>query len=110
MAVAANPVEGKWAGRAPDPIGRTEDIELRFSVSDSGGDTSLTGILHMPDRDIALTKVRLQGRVLTFDATRDLRGHPVLYHYDGTLAGDTLDFTVQNDDGSCFFRFSAHHL
>ena len=103
---ADSPVAGRWAARSPDPIGRTEEIELRFTA-DAGG---LTGVLHLADRDIALAKVRLQGRNLTFDATRDLRGRGVLYHYDGTLAGDTLDFTVQNDDGSSFFRFTAHRM
>jgi hypothetical protein len=101
-----SPLAGRWAGRSPDPIGRTEEIELRFTASDSG----LTGVLHTATRDIALDKLRLQGRSLTFDATRELRGHNVLYHYDGTLSGDTIDFTVQNDDGSSFFRFSAHRV
>jgi hypothetical protein len=88
-------------GRSPDPIGRSEEVELRFT----GGET---GVLHTADRDIALVKVRLQGRSLTFDATRELRGRNVVYHYDGTLSGDSLDFTVQNDDGSSFFRFTVH--
>jgi hypothetical protein len=104
-APAENPVAGRWTGRSPDPVGRSEDIELRFSVDDAG----LTGVLHVADRDIPLTKIRLQGRNLTFDASRELRGHNILYHYDGTLSGETLDFTVQNDDGSSFFRFVARH-
>jgi len=91
-------------GRSPDPIGRTEDVELRFTASDSG----LAGVLHTADGDIALVKIRLQGRALTFDATRVLRGRNILYHYDGTLSGESLDFTVQNDDGSSFFRFTVH--
>jgi hypothetical protein len=99
-----SPIAGRWTARAPDPIGRTEEIELRFSVADTG----LTGVLHTPDHEVTLAKVRLQGRTLTFDATRELRGRNVLYHYDGTLSGDNLDFTVQNDDGSSFFRFTAH--
>jgi hypothetical protein len=103
-AAADNPVAGRWTARSPDPIGRTEEIELHFTVGDNG----LTGSLHTPDRDIALTNVHLQGRTLTFDATRELRGRPVVYHYDGTLSADTLDFSVQNDDGSSFFRFTAH--
>ena len=98
------PVAGRWTGRSPDPVGRTEEVELRFSAGDGG----ITGILHTADRDIPLAKVRLQGRSLTFDATRELRGRNILYHYDGTLSGDTIDFTVQNDDGSSFFRFTAH--
>jgi hypothetical protein len=101
-----NPVAGRWKGHSPDPIGRTEDIELNFTVNDRG----LSGVLQTEDHEIPLTKVRLQGRSLTFDATRDLRGRNVLYHYDGTLAGETLDFTVQNDDGSSFFRFVAHRV
>jgi len=88
-------------GRSPDPIGRSEAVELRFTGPESG-------VLHTADRDIALRKVRLQGRNLTFDATRELRGRNIVYHYDGTLAGDSLDFTVQNDDGSSFFRFTVH--
>jgi len=100
---AGNPVAGRWTGRSPDPIGRTEDIELRFTIVNSG----LAGILHTADGEIALAKVRFEGRELTFDATRELRGRNVVYHYDGTLARDTLDFTVQNDDGSSFFRFTA---
>ena len=99
-----NPIEGRWEANSPDPIGKTEQIELRFTAANS----ELTGVLHTPGRDIPLTKVRLQGRALTFDAMRDLRGHSVLYHYDGTLSGNTLDFTVQNEDGSSFFRFTAH--
>jgi hypothetical protein len=101
-----NPILGRWAAHSPDPIGRTEEIELRFVAGDSG----LNGVLHTPDHDIALDNVRSQGRTLTFDATRELRGHKVLYHYDGTVSGDTIDFTVQNDDGSSFFRFTAHRL
>lgn len=81
-------------------------MELHFTV----GDTGLTGVLHTPDHDIALVNVHLQGRDLTFDATRELRGRRMVYHYDGTLSGDTLDFTVQNDDGSSFFRFTAHRI
>lgn len=91
-------------GRSPDPIGRTEEIELRFTASDSG----LAGVMHAGDLDISLTKVLLQGRNLTFDATRELRGRNIVYHYDGVLSGDSLDFTVQNDDGSSFFRFRVH--
>lgn len=102
LAVASDPLAGKWVGQSPNPIGKTEDVELSFTA-----DPGLTGVLHTADRDIKLTNVRLQGRNLTFDATRDLRGHNVLYHYDGTLSGDTLDFTVQNDDGSSFFRFTV---
>ena len=101
---ADNPVVGRWTAHAPDPIGRTEEIELHFTAG-SGG---LTGVLHASDQEISLTNVHLQGRNLTFDALRDLRGRHVLYHYDGTLSGETLDFTVQNDDGSSFFRFTAH--
>ena len=97
----SEPLAGRWVGRSPDPIGRSEEVELRFT----GGET---GVLHTADRDIALVKVRLQGRSLTFDATRELRGRNVVYHYDGTLSGDSLDFTVQNDDGSSFFRFTVH--
>jgi hypothetical protein len=91
-------------GRSPDPIGRTEEIELRFTASDSG----FTGVLHTADRDIPLAKIRLQGRNLTFDATRELRGRNMVYHYDGTLSGESLSFTVQNDDGSSFFSFTVH--
>jgi hypothetical protein len=101
-----NPVAGRWAAHSPDPIGRTEDIELHFSTGDNG----LTGVLHTPDREIPLAKIKLQGRNLTFDAVRDLRGKNILYHFDGTLSGDTLDFTVQNDDGSSFIRFTAHRV
>ena len=90
-------------GRSPDPIGRTEEVELRFTGDGSG----LAGVLHTPERDFTLTKVQLQGRNLTFDATRELRGRNLVYHYDGTLSGDSIDFTVQNDDGSSFFRFTV---
>ena len=85
-------------------MGRTEEIELRFTTGDNG----LTGVLHTPDADIPLAKVVLQGRSLTFDAVRELRGRKILYHYDGALSGESLDFTVQNDDGSSFIRFTAH--
>jgi hypothetical protein len=104
FAAAPDSLDGKWVGRSPDPIGHTEDVELRFAASGS----ELTGVLHTPDRDIALAKVRLQGRNLTFDAPRVLRGHTIVYHYDGTLSGDSLNFTVQNDDGSSFFSFTVH--
>ena len=97
-------VVGHWIGRSPDPVGRTEEVELRFTT----GDTGLTGVLHVADGDIPLQKIHFTGRDMTFDATRELRGRKILYHYDGTLSGDTLDFTVQNDDGSSFFRFIAH--
>lgn len=99
-----NPVIGRWVGRSPDPIGRTEEVELHFAAGNSG----LTGVLHTTDHEIPLQKLHFQGRTMTFDATRELRGHNIVYHYDGTLSGDTLDFTVQNDDGSSFFRFTAH--
>ena len=87
-------------------MGRSEDIELHFAAGDNG----LTGVLHLPDREIPLAKIKLQGRNLTFDAVRELRGRNILYHFDGTLSGDTLDFTVQNDDGSSFIRFTAHRV
>ena len=101
-----NPVAGQWTARSPDPMGRTEDIKLHFSTADNG----LTGVLLTPDREIPLAKIKLQGRNLTFDAVRELRGRNILYHFDGTLSGDTLDFTVQNDDGSSFIRFTAHRV
>ena len=101
VGATSDPLAGRWVGRSPDPIGRSEAVELRFTGPESG-------VLHTADRDIALRKVRLQGRNLTFDATRELRGRNIVYHYDGTLAGDSLDFTVQNDDGSSFFRFTVH--
>ena len=104
FAAASDPLAGRWVGKSPNPIGKTEDVELSFTV----GDPDLSGVLHTPDRDIKLTNIHLQGRSLTFDATRELRGHHMVYHYDGTLSGDTLDFTVQNDDGSSFFRFTVH--
>lgn len=66
------------------------------------------GVLHTPDADLTLEKVRLQGRSLTFDVTREFRRRSTVYHYDGTLSGDSLSFTVQNDDGSSFFRFTVH--
>jgi len=103
-ATPETPVAGRWTGRSPDPVGRTEDVELRITVTDAG----LAGVLHTTDTDITLTKIQFQGRSLTFDASRPLRGRNILYHYDGTLAGDVIDFTVQNDDGSSFFRFTAH--
>jgi hypothetical protein len=105
-APADNPVVGRWAGRSPNPVGRTEEVELRISAVESG----LTGILHTPDLDIALDKLQFQGGRFTFDATRELRGRKFVYHYDGQLSGDTLDFTVQNDDGSMFFRFLARRV
>jgi hypothetical protein len=106
-AVAApddSPVAGRWAGRSPNPIGRTEDVEIRIVASGDG----LSGVLHTPERDIALDKVQLQGRRFTFDATRELRGRNILYHYDGAVSVDSIEFTVQNDDGSSFFRFVVH--
>lgn len=99
-----NPIAGRWVGRSPDMIGRTEDVELRF-VADGA---AITGVLHAGEKDVPLENVKLQGRTLTFDAKRELRNRQILYHYDGTLTGDTLDFTVQNDDGSSFFRFTVH--
>jgi len=99
-----SPIAGRWLARSPDPVGRTESIELRFTPSDAG----YTGVLQIPDSEIPLVKIVLQGNRLTFDATRELRNRKVLYHYDGTLAGDSIDFTVQNEDGSSFFRFAAH--
>jgi hypothetical protein len=101
-----HPVAGRWTAHAPDPIGRTEALELRFAVANS----ALTGVLRTEDGDIPVKNVHFQGRVLTFDAIRDWRGHREIYHYDGKLSGDTLDFTVQNDDGSSFFRFLAHRV
>ena len=101
-----NPVVGRWAGRSPNPIGRTEEVELRISATDSG----LAGVLHTPDIDIPLDKLQLQGRRFTFDAARELRGRKFVYHYHGQLSSDTLDFTVQNDDGSMFFRFLARRV
>ncbi len=106
LGATPDPLAGKWVGRSPDPIGKTEDVELTFTAAESG----FAGNLHTPDRDLPLEKVRLQGRTLTFDVTRPLRGRNEVYHYDGTLAGDSLDFTVQNDDGSSFFRFTVHRL
>jgi hypothetical protein len=105
-APADNPVVGRWAGRSPNPIGRTEEVELRVTATDTG----LAGLLHTPDVDIPLDKLQLQGRRFTFDAARELRGRKIVYHYDGQLSGDTLDFTVQNDDGSMFFRFLARRV
>jgi hypothetical protein len=105
-APADNPAVGRWAGRSPNPIGRTEEVELRITATDTG----LAGLLHTPDVDIALDKLQLQGRRFTFDAARELRGRKIVYHYDGQLSGDTLDFTVQNDDGSMFFRFLARRV
>ncbi len=105
-APADNPVAGRWAGRSPNPIGRTEDVELRITATDTG----LAGVLHTADVDLPLDKLQLQGRRFTFDATRELRGRKFVYHYDGQLSGDTLDFTVQNDDGSMFFRFLARRV
>jgi len=101
-----NAVAGRWEGRSPDPIGRTEQVELRFTTADSG----LTGVLHVADRDIALENVRLEGRNLLFDATRQTGGRRIAYHYEGSLSGDTLDFTAQNSDGSSFFRFTVHRV
>lgn len=85
-------------------IGKTEQVELSFTGADSG----LTGVMHTPDGEIKLNKIRLQGRTLTFDAARQVHGHPDVCHYEGELSGDTIDFTVQNDDGSLYFRFTAH--
>jgi hypothetical protein len=104
LGATSDPLAGRWVGRSPDPIGKTEDVELRFTQSESG----LAGVLHTAEGDITLTKILLQGRNLTFDAVRELRGRNILYHYDGTLSGDGLTFTVQNDDGSSFFRFAVH--
>ena len=100
----ANSLAGRWSASSPDPIGRTEHIELVFIATDAG----FTGVLHTPDGEIKLAHIHLQGPTLTFDASRELRGRSVLYHYEGTLSGDTLDFTVQNEDGSALFRFTAH--
>ena len=99
-----NPVAGRWAGRSPDPIGRTEEVELRFTVTDAG----LTGMLVTPDHQFPVAKIQLHGQRLTFDVTRELRGRNIVYHYDGWLSEETLAFTVQNDDGSSFFRFATH--
>lgn len=99
-----NPVAGRWTGHAPDPIGRTESVELILTAIDTG----LTGVIHTAEGDIPLANIRLQGRSLTFNGTREKRGHSVVFHYDGTLSNDTIEFTVQNDDGSSFFRFTVH--
>ena len=98
-----NPVAGHWAGRSPNPIGQTEQVELRITAVDSG----ISGVLHTPDVDIPIEKPQLQGRRFTFEATRAFRGRKIVYHYDGQISADSIDFTVQNDDGSIFFRFLA---
>ncbi len=103
-AAATDAVSGKWVGQSPNPIGKTEDIALSFTAVDA----AFAGVLRTPGGEIKLANVHLRGRILTFDASRDLRGRSVVYHYEGTLSGDTLDFTVQNDDGSSFFRFTVH--
>ena len=101
-----SPIAGRWAGRSPDLIGRSEEVELRFIAGDAG----VTGTLHTPDGEITLEKIRLQGRSLTFEATRVFRTRREHYHYDGTLGNNTIEFTVQNDDGSSFFRFTVHRV
>jgi hypothetical protein len=101
-----SPVVGRWAGRSPNPIGRTEEVELRVTATESG----LAGLLHTPDDEITLDKLHVDGRRFTFDAVRDFRGRKILYHYDGQLTADAIDFTVQNDDGSTFFRFLAKRV
>src|SRR3954465_8186046 len=65
-ATPETPVAGRWTGRSPDPVGRTEDVELRITLTDAG----LAGVLHTTDTDITLTKIQFQGRNLTFDAAR----------------------------------------
>jgi len=102
-ASADSPVVGRWSARAPDPIGRTEQLELRFVISNS----ELSGTMHTEDGDIPMSNLHLQGRLVKFEATRDSRGHRERFHYDGVVSGNTIDFTVQNDDGSNFFRFLA---
>lgn len=105
-ATPENPVLGAWKGHAPDPVGRTEEVELRFAANGTG----YSGVLRTPAVETPLDKVRLQGSVVTFDATRELRGHHVLYHYEGKLSGEGIEFTVQNDDGSSFLRFTVRRI
>jgi len=95
MTMMAADVTGKWTAEMPGRDGNTQTVTMNLK-SDGG---ALTGTVsgRRGDNDISAGKV--DGTTVTFDVVREFNGNKMTTHYNGTLDGDTIHFTIKSEGG-----------
>jgi hypothetical protein len=89
--LCAAPIDGIWKGTMETPMGPMENtITLKVDGA------NLTGSVKTDFFESKIENATLKGDKVTFDITMDFG----TLKYDGTLAGDDLNFAVTGPDGS----------
>jgi autotransporter translocation and assembly factor TamB len=93
MMMAAD-ATGKWTAEME---GRNGPQTVTMNLKADGG--ALTGTVsgRMGDTEISAGKV--DGSNITFDVVREFNGNKITQHYNGTLDGDTIHFTIKMEGG-----------
>ncbi len=85
----ASDVAGEWTLTVESPMGR-DDVHAKFTQA---GDR-LTGSVLNAGREIPVAGT-VQGNVVSFGLSLDVRGQPLHLDYEGTIEGDSMSGTVQ---------------
>jgi hypothetical protein len=88
-AAVSSQVAGLWTLTVESPMGR-EDVDASFTLV---GD-HVSGTMRSAGRDVPLEGT-VNGNVLRFDMSLDVRGQALQLDYVGTVEGDTMSGTVQ---------------
>jgi phage tail sheath gpL-like len=99
LSLFAADVSGTWTGVVK--LGSAGQ-ELPFVVQmKQQGDTitgRLDGINGAPD--VTIMEGKISGDTITFQGVRKINGEDVKFNYTGTVAGDSIDFTILRADGT----------
>lgn len=88
---------GTWSGEVTLPTGLALPFVAHLVQEDAVITGTLAGIGGAPDVDIMDGKI--DGATITFSGVRQIQDADVKFNYIGTLAGDTIDFTILREDG-----------
>ena len=96
ICVWAADVTGKWTSETPVRDGNTATVTMTFKTENE----KLTGTISGPDGEAEISDGEIKGSHLSFTVPRNRNGAQFDQHYEGTVEGNTIHFTVTFGDSN----------
>lgn len=93
---AASPATGEWKGDISMRNGNVMHVTMDLKAQDGGG---LTGTIAGRNGPVEIADGKVKDNHVSFNVVREFDDRQFKQHYDGTLDGDTIHFTVTREGG-----------
>lgn len=87
-------VSGKWISETPVRDGNTATVTMNFKTDHN----KLTGTINGPTGDAEISDGEFEGSHISFIIPHDRIGAKFDWHYEGTIEGDIIHFTLTFGD------------